>query len=625
VSPAPPPPSMGIRATQVARITHIVREPPPDGVDEVPAHALPQLKPPLVPGDLGSFGGHRVVRLLGQGGMGAVYEAIDPGLGRTIALKLMLPAQATSEAGRQRFLREARASAAIRHENVVTIYHVGEDAGVPFLAMEFLRGQPLSQTLPGTLPAGEVARIGREVARGLAAAHAFGVVHRDIKPENIWIEETTGRVRLLDFGLARFGADFPADPPETPPPGKGAAGLTQVGAIIGTPAYMAPEQARGEPVDDKADLFSLGCVLYHMLTGSFPFRGANLREQIQALTAGAYVPIDSSIGVPHDLTDLVHRLLGPTPADRPASAAAVADELLTIGTRLMVLAGGTTPVPLSELNRDSVGAREFEFVDPAHHAHPPRRSQVPLLLGMVCFVAVVAVLLSTQRANRVPPTPPGDSPPPVVRAQAPPPRGGWLPAGFVALFNGSDLAGWHPANKGRADAWSVSGGVIVGTPKRTDQILLSDREYGDFELVLEYRWPRHGGHTSILLRAGEDEVEVAQASLGIPLNIGDDEGFSAKHGQPIGRLNETGTIREVTFDPPAANKPIGEWNALRVVARGNVVEIELNGVRMPTADLAIDKELVENKPWYARPKGAIGLVCHWGTIEFRHVAVKTLP
>ena len=617
MSPAPPPsPSVGVRATQVARITHIVREPPPEGVDDVSAHALPQLKTPLVEGDLGSFGGHRVVRLIGKGGMGAVYEAIDPALGRTIALKLMLPVQAASEAGRQRFLREARASAAIRHENVVTIYHVGEDAGVPYLTMEFLRGQPLSQSPPGTMPVGEVVRIGREVARGLAAAHAFGVVHRDIKPENIWIEEITGRVRLLDFGLARFGADFPADPPTTPPPREG--GLTQVGAIIGTPAYMAPEQARGEPVDDKADLFSLGCVLYHMLTAEFPFRGATLREHVQALTAGAYVPIDPARGVPPDLVDLVHRLLGPTPADRPPSATAVADELLTIGTRLLVLAGGTTPMPLSELSRDSRGARAFDFVDPAHHPPSPPRSQIPLLLATICFVALVTVLLSTRGSTARPPhRRPSDSPGADSSATSRRVLGG-----LAALFNGGDLAGWHPANNGRADAWSVSGGVILGTPKRTDQVLLSDREYGDFELVMEYRWQRRGGHTTVLLRAvdggnGPDD--------GVPINIGDDEGFPTKHGQPIGRLNETGTIRDVTFDPPAANKPIGEGNALRVLARGSVAEIELNGVRMPTADLMIDKELVEKKPCFARPKGSIGLVCHWGTIEYRNIAVKALP
>jgi hypothetical protein len=577
-----------------------------------------------VAGDLGSFGGHRVLRLVGRGGMGVVYEAIDAALGRTIALKLMLPAQAASEAGRQRFVREARASAAVRHENVVTIYNVGEDAGIPYLTMEFLRGQPLSQSLTGAVPPGEVVRVGREVARGLAAAHAMGVVHRDIKPENIWIEEGTGRVRLLDFGLAHLGADFPDDPPSDPLTGPVPLGLTQVGAILGTPAYMAPEQARGEPVSHKADLFSLGCVLYQMLTGAFPFRGQTVRDQVQALTAGAYVPIDPGLGVPEDLADLVHRLLAAPPADRPENATAVADELLRVGTRMLVLAGATTPMPLGELSRVNAGAPAFAFVDPTP-VLPPRRSQVPLLLATICLVVLVTTLISTQRVQRGAQAQARAAQQSGGQARVPaaPPRHGWLASGFAALFAGGDLTGWHPASGGRSDAWSVSGEVLRGQPaKGGDQVLLSDAQYGDFELRLEYRWASRGGHTSVLLRAAGGASQVAE---GIPINIGDDEGFTARHGRPIGRLYETGTVRHVTFDPAPANKPVGEWNALHVLVRGSTIEVELNGVKMPMADLAADAELLAQKPWYARVQGSIGLVCHWGAIEYRRVAVRALP
>src|SRR5437764_5748351 len=164
----------------------------------------------------------------------------------------MRPALASGKAARQRFLREARAAAAVKHDHIVTIYAVGEDRGVPFLAMEFLEGEPLDARLERekNLPMAEVLRIAREISEGLAGAHDKGLIHRDIKPANVWLEGQWGRVKILDFGLARAAREH--------------AQLTQTGAILGTPAYMAPEQARGETVDARCDLFSLGCVLYRM-------------------------------------------------------------------------------------------------------------------------------------------------------------------------------------------------------------------------------------------------------------------------------------------------------------------------------------------------------------------------
>src|SRR5262249_27717391 len=154
-----------------------------------------------------------------------------------------------------RFLREARAVAALKHHHIVTIYQVGEDRGVPFLAMEFLEGEPLDARLQREtrLAVPEVLRIGREIAEGLAAAHERGLIHRGIKPANVWLEGEKGVAKLLDFGLARSAGDGTQ--------------LTTAGAIVGTPAYMAPEQATGGGVDARCDLFSLGCVLYRLCTG----------------------------------------------------------------------------------------------------------------------------------------------------------------------------------------------------------------------------------------------------------------------------------------------------------------------------------------------------------------------
>ena len=185
--------------------------------------------PAAGPGELGRLGQYRVLKELGRGGMGAVYLAEDATLGRKVALKVMLPGFAAQDAARARFLREARAVAALKHDHVVTVYQAGEEGGVPFLAMELLAGKSLDEWLRPDRRAtpAQVVPIGRQIAEGLAAAHAAGLVHRDIKPANVWLEAPKGRVKLLDFGLAR-GA------------GGGDPGLTGAGDILGTPAYMAP-------------------------------------------------------------------------------------------------------------------------------------------------------------------------------------------------------------------------------------------------------------------------------------------------------------------------------------------------------------------------------------------------
>jgi WD40 repeat protein len=275
------------------------------------------LAPPEAPGEVGRLGPYRVFKVLGAGGMGVVLEGEDPQLHRPVALKVMLPAIAANPSSRQRFLREARAAAAIEHDNIVAIYHVGEDRGVPFLAMPLLKGESLEDRLrrEKRLPPADVLRVGREVARGLAAAHERGLVHRDIKPGNIWLEAPRGRVKILDFGLARST-------------GGGDGHLTQQGAIVGTPAYMAPEQASSSGVDARADLFSLGCVLYHAATGEPPFRGADLISTLMAVaTSDPIPPRVVAPDIPPALSDLILRLLAKEPAARPATARAVAGQL----------------------------------------------------------------------------------------------------------------------------------------------------------------------------------------------------------------------------------------------------------------------------------------------------------
>jgi hypothetical protein len=306
----------------------------PSGID-----LLRGVAPPQAADEIGRLGGFRLLRLLGEGGMGAVLLAEDMQLQRLVAIKLLRPTLASDPSAAERFLREARAAAAVKHDHVVTIYQVGEADGVPFLAQELLEGETLEQRLgrEPVLPVAEVVRIGREIAAGLGAAHDRGLLHRDIKPANIWLESPQGRVKILDFGLARFQEDQ--------------VGITTSGMIVGTPAYMSPEQASGQPLDVHSDLFSLGCVLYRMASGRLPFQGRSVLEVLKAL-ATETPPHASQLNraVPPALDAIIDTLLHKRPNDRLATAA-------ELGTRLaMVLeAGRSSPAPHNRAWRLSVG------------------------------------------------------------------------------------------------------------------------------------------------------------------------------------------------------------------------------------------------------------------------------
>jgi hypothetical protein len=269
------------------------------------------------PGELGRLGSYRLLKVLGAGGMGIVFQAEDVTLQRLVALKVMRPALAASESGRRRFLLEARAAAAIEHDHIIAIHQVAEDRGIPYFAMPYLKGETLQQRCQRQmqLPLAEVERIGREIAEGLAAAHDRGLIHRDIKPANIWLEAGTDRVKILDFGLVCAVA--------------GGARLTNPGTIMGTAEYMAPEQGRGQTVDHRCDLFSLGCVLYRLATGRLPFEsGGDLIATLMTVaTAEPASTRELRPDIPAALDDLIMQLLAKNPSSRPESARVVADLL----------------------------------------------------------------------------------------------------------------------------------------------------------------------------------------------------------------------------------------------------------------------------------------------------------
>jgi eukaryotic-like serine/threonine-protein kinase len=273
--------------------------------------SLDFLGPAGHPEMLGRFGRYDIERLVGAGGMGVVLKGFDTELHRVVAIKVQLPQLATSSAARRRFAREAQAAAAVVHEHVSPIYNVETDGDLPYLVMQFVPGHSLQTRVDehGPLAVKEVLRIARQAASGLAAAHAQGVVHRDVKPANILMEESVDRVLLSDFGLARTVDD---------------ATLTRTGTLTGTPHYMSPEQAGGQNVGPRSDLFSLGSVIYFMCTGRPPYRGHSPMAVLNRICHEPHRPLDDvNPDVPIELAELVDRLLAKDPAHRFATASEV--------------------------------------------------------------------------------------------------------------------------------------------------------------------------------------------------------------------------------------------------------------------------------------------------------------
>jgi len=289
------------------------------------------LAPAQNPEELGRLGGYRILELIGSGGMGIVFKAEDTFLKREVALKILHPAVAERPSARHRFVREAKAMAAILHDNVVPVFQVGEDRNVPFLAMPLLPGLSLEHYMKenAMIAMDEVLRIGCEIAEGLAAAHARGLIHRDIKPSNIWLEGPRRKVKILDFGLARISED---DQKLTPP-----------GTMLGTPAYMAPEQAEGSPIDARSDLFSLGCLLYQLASGALPFVGKTPIQVLRAVTLETPAPLRQG---PPGFVALVMQMLEKNPVNRPASATDVAHRLSHLDETPLTPAPAPAVVPI---------------------------------------------------------------------------------------------------------------------------------------------------------------------------------------------------------------------------------------------------------------------------------------
>jgi serine/threonine-protein kinase len=339
------------------------------------------------------IGRYEILDEIGRGAMGTVYRARDPLIERTVAIKTVAIEQLQQEGAdaEARFLREAQSAGRLSHANIVTIYDVGEADGLAYIAMEYLSGSPLRALMnKGPMPVDLVLDTAVQMAEALAFAHEHGVIHRDVKPANVVVTGRLGRVKLTDFGIAHLAN----------------AGQTHSGQMLGSPRYMSPEQAMGREVDGRSDIFSLGAVLYEMLTGRYAFDGDSLPTIVYRVVNDTPVPIASlRPGVPEALTALVGRMMSKNPSGRPDARALV--------TAFHALMPGAPPLfarPVT--NRVPGTLRTLAFVAPI---------SVFLLIGVGIIViehflgvppppAAVATL-----PNPFPP-PPSDVAPPVQPA-----------------------------------------------------------------------------------------------------------------------------------------------------------------------------------------------------------------
>jgi formylglycine-generating enzyme required for sulfatase activity len=541
------------------------------------------LSPSTRPDSLGRLGHYEMLQVLGRGGFGIVFRAFDDTLQRVVAIKVMAPQIATLSPARKRFLREARSSAAVRHENVVHIYEVGEQP-LPYLAMEFIPGETLQQKLDrsGPLEVSEILKIGRQIAEGLAAAHACDLIHRDIKPGNILLEGGSHKAKITDFGLARAADD---------------ASISQSGVIAGTPMFMAPEQALGHHIDQRADLFSLGSVLYQMASGRPPFRAPSALAVLKRVAEETPRPIPEIIPeTPDWLCGIITKLHAKNPDERFQSAREVADLLADCEAKLKAKQEVRNVLPVAAKR----GGRKWLAVAAV--------LLVPVIvLAVTEFVGVTH--LFRQQVTLV------TGPVLVAKNELPPLADGW-----VRLFNGKDLSGWKTHDLAPGN-WRVEEGAIVGRGDKSFlSFLVSESEYADFHLLVEAKINAIGD-SGVIFRAPFD-VRLRDGGAKILLA----GGYEAQIAVRSNDRNHTGSLfcageppftRLIQQGPLMPHRP-DEWFVLEVIAQGNRIQTFVNGKK--TADC------VDEQRRYDR--GHLALQTWGGNItfvQFRRIDIKELP
>ena len=581
------------------------------------------------------LGRYEIVRRLGGGAMGTVYLARDPRLHREVALKVPTDAVAADPALRARFLREARAAATLHHPNLCPVFDAGEADGRPFLAMAHLPGPDLSRARPGPLDPRAAAALVRDLADGMAHAHARGVIHRDLKPANVLLD-AAGRPSVADFGLARI-----AGPAGELGDDAGSTVTTNPGAVLGTPAYMAPELLAGDAAaaGPKSDIYALGVMLYELLTGRRPFDGPPSEYLRRALTEDPPPPSRLRPGVPGELDHAWRRMTARDPGDRFAAMGAVRDALDAYLARTAAEAPGTRVDTAST----AVGAAR-----PAPRARPP---WIAAAVAAVVVAALGVVTIVYRDASGVMQTMTVEVPGEVVElsgdggeAAAGGPGGGAAggdtggataaaddAAGdWTDLFNGRDLAGWKV---GEAGVWAVRDGVLTAEfpadaegklAKATQSELRHDRGLGDGVLRVVARVNGAVG-SGVTVRNLPSGVGGRQTEVNLSPN---DPGW---HGSLWSKVWPGPGVEETPSEsikvPPDAAAALSEaaavngepdgWDVVEIRTAGTTVAATVNGVPAVSADLP-------DLP----PRGFVGLLLqrryhtNIGRVEFRSVRWK---
>jgi len=345
------------------------------------AQRLPRfVKPAQAPGEIGRFGAYPILDLLFTDAHGSVLLAEDA-VHRRVTLHVLHPDLAANERARRRFLRQAQAMAGVSHDHIVPVYHVDECEGLPFLVMPRLEGESLADLLgrQTTLGGAELARIGREIAAGLAAAHRHGLLHRDLRPECIWLEGPQQRVKILEFGLFR-PAVVTGDAAD---------------AVPASLAYLSPEQANGKTGDERSDLYSLGCILYACATGRAPLKGESLLGALVSLQLHSPAPVTpAQKDLPEGLANLIERLMSKEPEKRPVSAAAVEAELLAIHERTLKATDQfETVIERREPSAAAPGPERFE-------RHSAQRGHQRIWIAIALAFAVLSAALALKLVMR---------------------------------------------------------------------------------------------------------------------------------------------------------------------------------------------------------------------------------
>lgn len=593
------------------------------------------------PGSIGRLGHYDVLEVLGRGAFGTVLKAFDDKLQRVVAIKVLSPEIAVTSPARKRFLREARSSAAVRHENVVAIYAVDESP-IPYLVMEYIPGQTLQQRLDehGPLELLDVLRLGEQIAWGLAAAHRQQLIHRDVKPGNILLETSIeDRVKITDFGLARAVDD---------------ASMTQSGVIAGTPLYMAPEQALGQKLDQRADLFSLGSVLYQMLTGRPPFRASSTLAVLKRVTEDTPRPIQEiTPEVPDWMCGVVARLHQKSPDERYESAREVAELLGHCRRKLEQARVPDLTTPTVTLKRPE---RRMKARSSWWAGH-----RMTALIGLTLFVltgAAVAFILSGNQSGNliVEVTDPNisvqtDTQSVTLRRssinegardsfnvrtdhaggdqqQITIHRDGQaavilnandiltdiadspvLSEDWTSLFNGNDLKGWesHPDESGN---WRVEGGVMTASGK-PGYLFTTRDDFADFHLQCELRI-NAGGDSGVIVRTGFEKP----TQYGLP-------GYEAQilGGPPAVKGWQTGAIAgsDATrgwrlLQPSDLMIPPDTWVTLDIIAIRNRIETRIGGTTVAAHD--------EQEQRFIRGRLALQQSTPATRVQFRNIQVR---